>query len=82
MLAGCAASQVRMNALQMVGDVARMREIQAYRNISAAISDHDFVPAQIFVGNGQATVATATSVGLKLPQFDFSQPSRQLDPTA
>jgi hypothetical protein len=79
-LASCAASQVRMNALQMVADISQMREIQVYRNISAAISDHDMVPAEIFLGTGQATVATVTSAGLKLPQFDFSQPSRELGP--
>jgi len=81
-LTACANVQVRTTTLQMVDDVARMREAQVLRNLSAAISDHDMVPTQIFLGEGQASGQATTTAGLKLPQFDFSMPGRELDPGA
>ncbi|MFI4934970.1 MAG: hypothetical protein ACHP7N_10155 [Caulobacterales bacterium] len=81
-LAACAAVQVRENTLEMVNDVARIREAQVLRNIGAAISDHDMVPSEILLGAGQATVATAVSPSLKLPHFDFSRPTKELDVSA
>src|SRR6185312_15393449 len=80
--AGCTATQVRMNATQMIDNVAELREEQVLRNISAAVNDHDFVPSEIFLGQGTATVQSNVSAGLKLPRFDFSAPTRELDPTA
>ena len=81
-LGGCAATQARMNTLQMVDDVARIREAQVLRNVSAAISDHDMVPAAILLGAGQASVSTDASSNLHLPDFSFTQPSRALDVSA
>src|SRR5271156_3917874 len=81
-VACCASKQVAHNALQMAVDVASLRDEQVFRNISAAISDHDMVPAQIFLGTGQATVATGGSATFKLPHFDFSKPTKEADPAA
>jgi len=78
LLTACAATQARINTLQMVNDVSRIREAQVIRNLSAAISDHDFVPAEIFLGAGQASVSLGTSQSVTLPKFDFSQNGRAL----
>ena len=59
-LGGCVAHQARLNTLQMIGDIARVRETQVLRNLSAAISDRDAVPAVVVLGAGQAT-ASATA---------------------
>ncbi len=78
-LAGCAAMQDGENVLQMADSISHLREVQVLRNISAAISDHDMVPSQVILGTGQANVQVGFSSLFKLPQFDFSRPSRQLD---
>ncbi len=78
-LAGCVAAQVRENTLEMVGSVARIRELQVLRNLSAAISDHDMVPTQILLSTGQASVAAGLSPSLKAPQFRLNSPTREVD---
>lgn len=80
-LSGCAGTQVSMTSLEMAEQVARIREVQVLRNISAAISDHDSVPSQILLGTGQANVAAGAATTVKLPHFDFSQNGREVDIT-
>ena len=59
LLAGCVAHQARINTLEMISDIARLRETQVLRNLSAAISDRDAVPAVVVLGAGQATASVA-----------------------
>jgi hypothetical protein len=59
LLGGCVARQARINTLQMIGDIARVRNTQVLRNLSAAISDRDAVPAVVVLGAGQATASVA-----------------------
>jgi hypothetical protein len=58
-LGGCVAQQARVNTLDMIGDIARVRNSQVLRNLSAAISDRDAVPAVVVLGAGQATASVA-----------------------
>jgi hypothetical protein len=58
-LGGCVAHQARINTLEMIGDIARVRQTQVLRNLSAAISDPDGVPAVVVLGAGQATASVA-----------------------
>ena len=58
-LAGCVAHQARLNTLEMIADIARVRNTQVLRNLSAAISDRDAVPAVVVLGAGQATASVA-----------------------
>ncbi len=58
-LGGCVAQQARINTLEMIGDIARVRNTQVLRNLSAAISDRDAVPAVVVLGAGQATASVA-----------------------
>src|SRR5215469_3042170 len=58
-LGGCVAQQARVNTLDMIGDIARVRNAQVLRNLSAAISDPDGVPAVVVLGAGQATASVA-----------------------
>jgi hypothetical protein len=59
LLGGCVAHQARINTLEMIGDIARVRQTQVLRNLSAAISDPDGVPAVVVLGAGQATASVA-----------------------
>jgi hypothetical protein len=59
LLGGCVAHQARINTLNMIGDIARVRNTQVLRNLSAAISDRDAVPAVVVLGAGQATASVA-----------------------
>jgi hypothetical protein len=61
-LGGCVAHQARINTLEMIGDIARVRNTQVLRNLSAAISDRDAVPAVVVLGAGQATASVAAGV--------------------
>jgi hypothetical protein len=58
-LGGCVAHQARLNTLEMIADIARVRNTQVLRNLSAAISDRDAVPAVVVLGAGQATASVA-----------------------
>ena len=62
LLGGCVAHQARINTLDMIGDIARVRETQVLRNLSAAISDRDAVPAVVVLGAGQATASATAGV--------------------
>jgi hypothetical protein len=81
-LAGCVATQMRENTLNMEDQISHLRETQVLENISHAINDHDLVPAQIVLGQGQATVAVAASPTVQLPDFLFSKATKQLNVTA
>ncbi len=61
-LSGCVAHQARINTLEMIGDIARVRNTQVLRNLSAAISDRDGVPAVVVLGAGQATASVSAGV--------------------
>ncbi|MFI4975684.1 MAG: hypothetical protein ACHP84_14180 [Caulobacterales bacterium] len=78
-LAGCAATQVRENTLEMVDSVSRIRDVQVLRNIAAAISDHDMVPTQILLSTGQASVSAGASPTVRMPHFDLTKPASELD---
>jgi hypothetical protein len=62
LLCGCVAHQARINTLDMIGDIARVRQTQVLRNLSAAISDRDAVPAVVVLGAGQATASATAGV--------------------
>lgn len=78
-LAGCVATQVQENTLEMVDSVAHVREAQVLRNLSAAISDHDMVPTEILLSVGQASVSAGASPTAKFPKFSTASPTRELD---
>jgi hypothetical protein len=78
-LSGCVATQARMNTLNMVDSVSRIRDVQVLRNIAAAINDHDMVPTQILLSTGQASVSTGVSPTLTAPHFRLFQSPGELD---
>lgn len=80
-LSGCVATQARMNTLNMVDSVSRIRDVQVLRNIAAAINDHDMVPTQILLSTGQASVSTGVSPSLTAPHFRLFQSAGELDVT-
>jgi hypothetical protein len=81
-LCGCASVQNSENTVQMAADISKIREDQVLGNVSKAITDRDMVPSQILLGTGQATVSTGLTPTIKLPNFNFSKPTKELDISA
>jgi hypothetical protein len=81
-LCGCASLQNSENTVEMAANISKIREDQVLGNISKAISDRDMVPSQILLGTGQATVSTGLTPTIKLPNFNFSKPTKELDISA
>jgi hypothetical protein len=78
-VSACAATQVGQNALQMADSISHIRETQVLRNVAAAITDHDLVPSQVLLGTGQAIASTSAAPTFKLPHFDLSKTTKELD---
>lgn len=78
-LAGCASTQNENNTIDMAGGVSRVREAQVLRNIAVAISDHNIVPSQVLLGQGQSTIDFGATPTLKLPGIDFAHAAKELD---
>jgi hypothetical protein len=81
-LSGCAGIQVRQNAVGMVDNINQLRRQQVLRNLSEAITDHDFVPSDIILGTGTATASVGATPSFKSPGRFLMAPARELDISA
>jgi hypothetical protein len=81
-LTACASSEVRVDTLQMVDSVSRIRDVQVLRNVAAAIDDHDMVPTQILLSTGQASVTTEATPSVSAPFLKFLGPTASLQASA
>jgi hypothetical protein len=81
-LSGCAGVQVRQDAVGMVDNINQLRREQVLRNLSEAITDHNFVPSDIILGTGTATASVGATPSFKSPGRFLMAPARELDVSA